>query len=133
MSDAQWFSPLKKDARFAGHPVALRHGAQYCTRVFKTPTPPPSQHYYRLTPVSNIPAEQILARRQVERDAKTAADQAADVAKGLDEERQRKEEIERSAVEAAEKDKEALEMARVAAQAKKERQKELSRSPPRGP
>lgn len=99
----------------------------------KTPTPSLAQHYYRLTPASNFPATQILARRQVERDAKAAADQAADVAKGLDEERQRKEEIERSAVEAAEKDKEALEMARVAAQAKKERQRELSRSPPRGP
>lgn len=69
----------------------------------------------------------------MERDAKTASDQAADVAKGLEEERQRKEDIEKSAAEAAEQDIETLEAARVSAQAKKERQKELSRSPPRDP
>ncbi|CAM9844118.1 unnamed protein product [Ectocarpus fasciculatus] len=74
---------------------------------------------------------QILARRQVERDEQAAASQAAEVARGLEEERLRQEEVERMDAEAGEKGKEALEAAQEAAAAKKQKQKDLSRSPPR--
>eukprot|EP00904_Undaria_pinnatifida_P000154 jgi/Undpi1/10139/HiC_scaffold_28.g12593.m1 len=73
---------------------------------------------------------QILARRQVQRDADKAADQAVDVAKGLEDERRRQEDLKREDAEATEKGKEALEAARVKAEAEKKRRKDLSKSPP---
>lgn len=73
----------------------------------------------------------ILAKRQVEQDAKKAAAQAACVAKGLEEEAKKKAEMEQENAEAAEKGKQAMEAARIAAEAEKVRHKELSRSPPR--
>lgn len=73
---------------------------------------------------------QILARRQVQRDADKAARQAVDVAKGLEEERQKQEDLKREDAEATEKGKEALEAARVTAEAEKKRRKDLSKSPP---
>lgn len=75
--------------------------------------------------------KQILARRQVERDKQKAANQAADVAKGLEDERLRQEELEKMDAEAGEKGAEARKAAQEAAAAKKQKQKDLSRSPPR--
>lgn len=74
---------------------------------------------------------QILARRQVERDEQAAANRAADVAKGMEDERLRQEELGRMDADAGEKNKEALEAAQAAAAAKKQKQRDLSRSPPR--
>ncbi|CAM9984852.1 unnamed protein product [Scytosiphon promiscuus] len=74
---------------------------------------------------------QILSRRQVERDKQAAADKAADVAKGLEEERLRQKEVQRLDAEDGEKGKEALQTAQAAAAAKKQKHKDLSRSPPR--
>lgn len=74
---------------------------------------------------------QILARRQVERDEEAAAKQAADVKQGLEDERLRQEELGRMDKEAGEKNKETLEAAQAAAAAKKQKQRDLSRSPPR--
>eukprot|EP00752_Nemacystus_decipiens_P004683 g4271.t1 len=70
---------------------------------------------------------QILARRQAERDEQKAARQAADVAKGLEDERLRQEELEKMDAEAGEKDAEALKAAQAAAAAKKQKHN-LSRS-----
>ena len=75
-------------------------------------------------------SRQILARRQVEKDNEKAANQAADVAKGLEDGRLRQEELEKMDAEAGEKDAEALKAAQAAAAAKKQKQKDLSRSPP---
>ncbi|CAM9277937.1 unnamed protein product [Pylaiella littoralis] len=74
---------------------------------------------------------QILARRQVERDEQAAANRAADVAKGMEDERLRQEELGRMDADAGEKNKGALEAAQAAAAAKKQKQRDLSRSPPR--
>lgn len=65
------------------------------------------------------------------RDEQKAANQAADVAKGLEEERLRQQELEKMDAEAGEKNVEALKAAQEAASAKKQKQKDLSRSPPR--
>lgn len=67
----------------------------------------------------------------MERDEQAAAKQAADVEKGLEDERLRQEELGRMNAEAGEKNKEALEAAQAAAVAKKQKQRDLSRSPPR--
>lgn len=63
----------------------------------------------------------------MERDVKAAADQAADLAKGLEEEKQRKLDLEKEDAAAALNEQEALSAALAAGEEKKRRQKELSR------
>ena len=119
-----------------GPPFIRLISCEHCATHFLLDQPiPPPLHIPSNCPLlaGRIIAKrnQILARRQAERDERKAADQAADVARGLEEERLRQEELERMDDEAGEKDKEALETAQAAAAAKKQKQKDLSRSPPR--